>query len=126
MQVITNESTEMYLETLYLLQRSHGHAHVADIAKKLDITMPSVSKAMRKLKDLGYINMETYGPVTLTKKGERFSKRINRKHNLISDFLQKALNVSREEAEENACRMEHVITDDLMDSIQEYLEEEKV
>jgi DtxR family transcriptional regulator, Mn-dependent transcriptional regulator len=124
--VIVNESTEMYLETLYLLQKTHGHAHVVDIAKKLDITMPSVSKAMRKLEEMGLIHMETYGPVTLTKEGEMFSKRINRKHKLISDFLLKTLGVSREEAEENACRMEHIITDDLMDSIQEFLEEEKV
>ncbi len=121
--MISHESTEMYMETLYILQKEHGHAHVADIAGYLNVTMPSVSKAMDKLKELKLINKEAYGPITLTAKGERFSRRIKQKHNLISAYLERSLNITHEEADENACRIEHVITDAVLEAIEKYLED---
>ncbi|MDD4327503.1 MAG: metal-dependent transcriptional regulator [Eubacteriales bacterium] len=119
-----NESTEMYLETLYILQQEHGHAHVADVANRLNITMPSVSKAMNRLRELKLINKQAYGAITLTKEGETISKRINRKHNMIADYLVKSLKLSREDALENACKIEHVISDSAMNAIMHFLESE--
>ncbi len=117
-----NESMEMYLETVYLLERNEGHAHVADIAKKLEVSKPSVTKAMKSLKEKGLINKEPYGSITLTVKGLELSKKIFIRHELITRFLECSLELSPAEASENACKMEHVISDAMMTSIEAYLE----
>jgi len=121
-----HDSAEMYLETIYLLEKSQGHAHVAEISKALNISKPSVTKAMDQLKNRLLINKDDYGPVTLTDKGRVLSQEIYERHLLITEYLQQSLNLSPEDAEENACRMEHVITDTLLESIKEYLNKEEL
>jgi Mn-dependent DtxR family transcriptional regulator len=121
-----HDSAEMYLETIYLLEKSQGHAHVAEISKALNISKPSVTKAMDQLKHRLLINKDDYGPVTLTAKGREMSQEIYERHLLITEYLQQSLNLSPEDAEENACRMEHVITDTLLDSIKNYLIKEEI
>lgn len=121
-----HDSAEMYLETIYLLEKEQGHAHVAEISKALNISKPSVTKAMDQLKSRFLINKDDYGPVTLTDKGRELSKEIYERHLIITQYLQQSLNLSPEDAEENACRMEHVITEVLMDSIKEYLMKQSV
>lgn len=121
-----HDSAEMYLETIYLLEKSQGHAHVAEISKALNISKPSVTKAMDQLKNRLLINKDDYGPVTLTDKGRVLSQEIYERHLIITEYLQQSLNLSPEEAEENACRMEHVITDTLLKSIKEYLIKEEI
>lgn len=116
-----NESMEMYLETIHILEKSHGHAHGVEIAERLGVSKPSVSKAMNYLKDKGLVNKEAYGTITLTKKGKELSEQIYNNHKLISLFLEHSLQLTAEEADENACRMEHVITDVLLEAIEEYL-----
>lgn len=116
-----SESNEMYLETIYILEDVHGHAHIADIAKRLGVTKPSVSKAMDQLKKEDLISQDSYGPVTLTQKGKAISKQIYRKHHLITRYLVKSLNLSHDEASENACRMEHIITDAMLKAIDKHL-----
>lgn len=116
-----SESSEMYLETIYILENSHGHAHIADIAREMGITKASVSKAIDQLKTNNLVSQEAYGPVTLTEKGMTLSKEIYRKHHLISSFLIKSLSLSPDEASVNACRMEHSITDAMMEAIESYL-----
>ncbi|HET6785469.1 MAG TPA: metal-dependent transcriptional regulator [Erysipelotrichaceae bacterium] len=121
-----HDSAEMYLETIYLLEKSQGHAHVAEISKALNISKPSVTKAMDQLKNRLLINKDDYGPVTLTDKGRILSQEIYERHLIITEYLQQSLNLSPEDAEENACRMEHVITDTLLESIKEYLNKEEL
>jgi len=121
-----HDSAEMYLETIYLLEKSQGHAHVAEISKALNISKPSVTKAMDQLKNRLLINKDDYGPVTLTDKGRELSQEIYKRHLIITEYLQQSLNLSPEDAEENACRMEHVITDTLLESIKEYLNKEEL
>lgn len=121
-----HDSAEMYLETIYLLEKSQGHAHVAEISKALNISKPSVTKAMDHLKNRLLINKDDYGPVTLTQKGRELSKEIYERHLIITQYLQQSLKLSLEDAEENACRMEHVITDALLNSIKEYLKKELI
>ncbi len=116
-----HDSAEMYLETIFLLEKKQGHAHVAEISKALNLSKPSVTKAMEHLKNRLLINKDDYGPVTLTEKGRELSKEIYERHLIITRYLQNALNLSADDAEENACRMEHVITESFMDSIKEYL-----
>lgn len=119
-----SESMEMYLETIYLLEKQHGHAHVSQIAKELGITKPSVTKATNNLKDEGYIKKETYGNINLTEKGFKASKKVYIKHSYITRFLEESLGLSPEEADENACRMEHIITETMLQAIEEYLKKE--
>ena len=116
-----SESTEMYLETISLLESEHGHAHVADIAGRLGITKPSVSKAMNQLKNEGFVDKETYGQITLTEKGRRVSNRVFMKHRLIASFLEETLGLGPEEASRNACRMEHIITDSMVDAVEAFM-----
>ncbi len=117
-----NKSVEMYLETTYILENNHGHAHVVEIAEHLDITKPSVTKAMDRLKDEGLINKESYGHITLTEKGKDVAKQIYHKHCIVTQFLKESLDLSPKEASINACRMEHIITDAMLEAIEDYIE----
>lgn len=121
-----NESMEMYLETIYLLEKSQGHAHGVEIAKNLGISKASVTKATKILKSDGYIRKESYGSITLTEEGRILSEKIYHTHQLISLFLKHSLGVSNKEASENACKMEHVLTDSMIDSIKMYLMKNKI
>lgn len=116
-----NESMEMYLETIYILESDHGHAHGAEIAKRLGVSKPSVSKAMKHLKAKGLVNKEPYGSITLTKKGKEISEKIYSNHRLISKFLGHSLKLDVNEASKNACKIEHVISDEMLIAIEKYL-----
>lgn len=117
-----SESTEMYLETVYLIQRENGHAHVVEIANQLGITKPSVTKAMNQLKEEGLIQKEAYGHITLTPTGEKMSQDIVKRHDLLTRFLEHSLNLDHREATDNACKMEHIISTGMMKAIKSYLE----
>ena len=121
-----NESMEMYLETIYILENSHGHAHGVDVAKQLGVSKASVSKATKKLIEKGMINKETYGSITLTQKGRELSEKIYYNHQLISLYLEHSLGLSATEAAENACKMEHVLSETMLTSIKKYLDKHNV
>ena len=121
-----NESLEMYLETIYLLEMNHGHAHSVDIAKKLKISKPSVSKAMNQLKKKNLICKEAYGTITLSVKGKKMAETIYRNHRIISLYLQRSLGISGQIADENACKMEHILTDEVVLAIEDYLETRQI
>jgi DtxR family transcriptional regulator, Mn-dependent transcriptional regulator len=119
-----SESSEMYLETIYILESAHGHAHIADIAARLGVKKSSVTKAVEQLKEEDLVCHDSYGPVTLTAKGRSISKQIYRKHNLITRYLMKSLHLDPEEAAENACMMEHIVTEGMLKAIEKYLAKE--
>jgi len=117
-----NESTEMYLETIYLLEKNHGHAHGVEIAEELGVSKACVSKAMRQMKAAGLVYKETYGSITLTEKGKAISERIYYHHQLLSRYLEHSLSLSFEEATSNACKLEHVVSEEMLEAIKSYLE----
>lgn len=121
-----NESMEMYLETIYIIENSHGHAHGVDIAKQLGVSKASVTKAMKKLMEKGLINKEIYGSITLTQEGRTLSEKIYYNHQLISLYLEHSLGLSAREAAENACRMEHVLSETMIIAIKGYLDKHNV
>lgn len=121
-----NESMEMYLETVYILETNHGHAHGVDIAKRLGVSKPSVTKAMNYLKSKGLVNKEAYGSITLTEKGKKLSEKIYANHQLITLFLEHSLELTAEEAALNACKMEHVLSDRMIESIKMYLKKNQI
>ena len=116
-----NESSEMYLETILLLEKDQGHAHGVDIANQLGVSKASVTKAMKNLKNYGYVEKESYGSITLTAEGRALSKKIFYNHQMMFLFLKHSLSVSDKEAAENACKMEHVVTENLIKAIKAYL-----
>lgn len=121
-----SESMEMYLETVLVLENDHGHAHSVDIANRLGVSKPSVTKAMRFLKEKGLIHKEAYGSITLTKQGRELSDRIYKRHRLITAFLEHTLNLSSDSAADNACKIEHVIDKTMTEAIDKYLKDHKI
>ena len=121
-----NESMEMYLKTVFILENSHGHAHGVDIAKRLGVSKPSVTKAVRYLKDQGFVNTQKYGTITLTEKGREVSESIYNNHQLLELFLKHSLDLSAEEAGMNACRIEHIMSDKMIEAIIGYLKKNSI
>lgn len=106
-----HESAENYLETILVLQRKLGHVRSIDIADELSFSKPSVSVAMKKLRTNGFIEVDKDGYISLLDSGREVAEKIYERHTLLSDWLC-ALGVSPRTAAEDACRMEHVISDE--------------
>lgn len=103
------ESAEMYLETILVLSRRNPQVRSIDIVEELDFKKSSVSVAMKKLRENGYIEMDGDGYITLTGKGRKIAETMFERHTLISGWLIR-LGVDKTIAVEDACRIEHVIS----------------
>lgn len=108
------ESEEMYLETILLLKNRNRFVRSVDIAEELGYSRPSVSRAVGLLSKKEYIRIAPNGEITLTEEGERRAVEIYERHELIADFLME-LGADAEMADDNACRIEHVITKELFE-----------
>ena len=116
-----SSSMENYLETIYLLEKEHGHAHIKDIAKAIKIRMPSVNQALKKLSEAKLLDSKHYGPVLLTEKGKALAEKILQRHKTISDFLCLVLGADRRTAEEDACRIEHILSRSTFEKLQSFM-----
>ena len=116
---------ENYLETIYLLEKEHGHAHIKDIAGSIKIKMPSVTQALKKLKEEKLLEWEHYEPAGLTKKGTVLAERIFFRHKTIRDFLDLVLGVDKDSAEEDACKIEHIISKKTFKKLQMFMKDKK-
>lgn len=119
------QSLEDYLETIYILIRDGGSACVRDVAKSLDVKMPSVVKAIHELKKLELVLQEPYSAIELTEKGRRLARSVLGRHTLLRSFLVK-LGVSRKTADKDACRMEHILSAETLDKIRLFSEGNKI
>ncbi len=117
------ESGEMYLETILILRKRNGQIRSIDIARELKVSKPSVSRAVGILKDEDFILVDTNGYIELTEKGKEKAKDIYEKHKVLTTFLVDIIKISPEIAEEDACRIEHIISDDTFQGIKKYLED---
>ncbi|NLT96978.1 MAG: metal-dependent transcriptional regulator [Christensenellaceae bacterium] len=115
-----SESVEMYLEAILELEARNSVVRSVDIARFLGVTKPSVNRAMTNLKNEGYILMEPYGDIVFTEKGRETAKHIHELHHVITDFLVNSLGISPELAEADACRIEHVISPEVVQAMKEY------
>ncbi|MCP4024129.1 MAG: metal-dependent transcriptional regulator [Desulfobacteraceae bacterium] len=104
-----SESLEDYLETILELQATNTVARSKDIAAKLDIKRGSVTGMLKKLAANDLINYEPYGYVTLTPKGEKIAKEIEKRHTILKDFLFRMVGIAEKKAEAAACHMEHAM-----------------
>ncbi|MEG1849931.1 MAG: metal-dependent transcriptional regulator [Oscillospiraceae bacterium] len=111
------ESGENYLETILLLGKNAGAVRSVEIAERLGVTKASVSRAMGILRREGYITMPKNGAITLTEKGTARAAEIYERHRLITEFLSGVLGVDAETAEQDACRIEHIISASTVEAI---------
>ena len=119
-----HESAENYLETILILKKRLGQVRSIDIASELSFSKPSVSVAMKNLRLNGYIDVSKDGYITLLEKGQEIAERIYERHTLFSDWLI-ALGVSPEVAVEDACRIEHVISDETFEAFKAHAAKHK-
>lgn len=115
------ESGENYLETILMLKEKQGAVRSIDIARTMNFSKPSVSRAVGILKEDGYIIMDTGGEIELTEKGKEKAASIYERHQLLTRFLQQVAGVTKEAAEDNACRMEHIISDEVFLGIKQFM-----
>ena len=115
------ESAEMYLETIYSLSQAKSGVRSVDVAEALGYSRPSVSRAVGLLKNDGYLSVNADGFLELTEKGVQAARKVYERHTILTNALQ-ALGVARETAAEDACRIEHVISDRSLEAIKAHLE----
>lgn len=115
-----HESAEMYLETIYTLSLNSTSVRSIDVAETLNYSRPSVSRAVGLLKKDGYLQMDEDGFLTLTELGKSTAEKIYERHMVLTAAL-KALGVDEESAAEDACKIEHVISDRTFDAIKAHM-----
>ncbi len=115
------ESAENYLETILILQQRLGNVRSIDIVNELNFSKPSVSVAMKNLRENGYICMDKDGYITLTGAGRQIADTIYERHTLFSQWLMR-LGVNEKTALEDACRIEHVISPESFSAIKRHVE----
>lgn len=116
-----HESAEMYLETIYVLSQRSTNVRSIDIAEHMSYSKPSISRAVGLLKQGGYVVVDSDGFITLTDTGLAVAKKIFERHTVVSQLLIR-LGVSEETAVEDACKIEHVISDETFLAVKKYLD----
>jgi Mn-dependent DtxR family transcriptional regulator len=115
-----HESGENYLESIYVLSREKGNVRSIDVALELGISKPSVSVAMKNLREAGYITTDENGFIRLTEQGEEIAKRVFERHEIIARALM-SLGVSKETAYADSCKIEHDISEESFEKLKDFL-----
>ena len=115
------ESGEMYLESILVLSKQKGSVRAIDVGDYMGYSKPSVSRAMGLLKNGGFITVDKEGSINLTDTGWEIAQKIYDRHTLLTRLLTR-LGVSEETAAEDACKMEHAISDETFEAIKRYVE----
>lgn len=118
------ESAENYLETILMLHNKNGNVRSIDIAGELEFSKPSVSVAMKNLRENGYIEVDENGYIYLLKEGQEIAERMYERHTLLSDWLI-SLGVTPKVALEDACRVEHVISAESFAAIKNHVNKDQ-
>ncbi len=114
------ESGEMYLETIYVLSKTSKTVRAIDVGEELGYSKPSVSRALGLLRDQGMVERDSDGNLTLTKEGEKIAKTIYERHTVLSKLLM-SIGVDEKTATEDACRIEHYISDKSFKAIKDHI-----
>ena len=118
------KSSEDYLEAMLIMKDVHGYIRSIDIAMELGVTKPSVSYATKRLRENGYITMDRDGFITLTDKGMDIATHIYERHKVLTDVLVQ-LGVSPETARQDACKLEHDISDESFAALKRHMEKNR-
>jgi DtxR family Mn-dependent transcriptional regulator len=114
---ITN-TLEDYLEAVYILQKNENHpVRVKEIASFLDVNKTTVVASIKKLKENELVNQEHYGYVFLTEEGEKEAQKIYKKHSVLKNFLTEVLGIEEKKADDEACKMEHILSEETIRKI---------
>lgn len=117
-ELTLSQSLEDYLEAILTLERTHKVARVKQIADLLEVRMPSVTNALKHLREKELVHYEKNSYISLTNDGRRIARRVTMRHATIRTFLQDVLHFTPEDAEETACRIEHVIDGEFIDRLE--------
>lgn len=115
----THESEEMYLETILLLKKNKANVRSIDVVEELGYAKSSVSRAMNLLVKRGYITIDDMGNISLTESGNQKASNIYDRHRVLTKLLMQ-VGAKQELAEDNACRIEHVISEDMFELLKDY------
>ena len=115
-----DESLEDYLETILMLYKSTGQVRSIDIANEMNFTKPSVSIAMKNLREKGYITMADNGYITLTESGKKRAESVLERHTILADLLI-SIGVNEETAREDACKVEHDLSEESFEAIKRHI-----
>lgn len=114
-------SLEDYLEIIHILRQSVQNVGVTDIAKALGLSKPSVTRAIKSLKNNSLVIQEKYGKIVLTPEGEKIAESVYSKHKVLRKFLKEVLGISEGTAEIDACKIEHVISKETLEGVEKFL-----
>lgn len=120
LKVKIQESAEMYLETILILSKKSAHVRSIDICEHMGFSKPSVSRAVSLLKNGGYVIADKDGYLSLTDEGREIAEKIYERHNILTVLLTR-LGVSEQIASQDACKLEHVLSDESMDAIKRFI-----
>ncbi len=115
------ESAENYLETILILKNKKGSVRSIDIANELEYSKPSVSVAMKNLRENGYIDVDSSGYITLLESGRQIAEKMYERHTILSSWLM-SIGVCEEAAVEDACKIEHIISAESFDAIKKLVQ----
>ena len=118
------KSSEDYLERILVLKNQNGKVISIDIANSMNFSKPSISRAMKNLKENNYITINANGEIDLTEKGFNIANRIYERHVILSSYFMR-LGVSEEIAKEDACKIEHDLSDETFEAIKNHITQEK-
>ena len=118
------ESGEMYLETIHILLKKNGNVRAIDVGEHMGYSKPSVSRAMGILKNAGYIEVDQHGYITLTDAGLDLAQKMYERHTLLTELLVR-LGVDREIAADDACKIEHHISEESFAAIKNFVDGSK-
>jgi DtxR family Mn-dependent transcriptional regulator len=119
--MLTPRTTD-YLETIYLLSLDHDTVGVSQVAAEREVTIPTARSAIGRLKRAGYVRQERYGKIVLTDDGEARAKGVYRTHRVLYRFLHDVLGVESHEADPEACRLEHGLSEDTLSRLVRFLD----
>jgi len=120
-EIMIGKREEEYLETIYDIVYEKGYAKVSDVANELDLGLSAVTEMFQKLDEKGYIDYKKYSGVTLTDKGKSVAESLLNSHKIWEDFFVK-IGIDREEADDNACKIEHVVDAEITEKVDELID----
>lgn len=117
------ESGENYIETILILKKRNGQVKSIDIARELSYSKASISRAVGILREDGFIVIDGDGMIELTRKGKEKAEKVYDRHRSLTDFLMATAGIPAETAEKDACKIEHIISEETFQGIKNYLKQ---
>ncbi len=119
-----SSSLEDYIEAVYNIFVAENKVKAIDVSRRLNVSRASVTEALQKLEQLGLINYGHYGTISITDSGVKKAKEVIKKHEILSLFFEKVLGINHEIAEETACKIEHVIGNEVFKKLEKHTKEQ--